>query len=220
MSRIFPAIMAIDPFSLNEKLKTLENLGFHCLHADVLDGVFGPYISYGPAYYEIIAKNCPVPLEIHFQVHDPIKHVKQLKTSLFERIVLHAECLNDFDVADILRITFPCKIGIAVNPSTALANISRFIGHERIDKFVLMAAEPGSNVFNENIFNRLIDLRKTLGSSILIQVDGCVRVENIAELSRHGADEFVCGSALFGNQGEIRTNYTALLEELRNNCEN
>src|SRR5438128_12273071 len=110
--KIFPAFMAIDPFFLKKTLDLLEILEIKCLHADVLDCVFTPFISMGINYFESIAKNSKIPLELHLQVLDPIKKIQNTNLNLFERVIFHAERVKSDKINDI-GMKIPCKIGIA-----------------------------------------------------------------------------------------------------------
>lgn len=214
--KICPAVMAIDPFFLKKTLILLESLEIKCLHADVLDGVFTPFISMGINYFESIAKNSKIPIELHLQVTDPIKQIQNANLDLFERIILHAERVKSDDIIDI-SMRIPCKIGIAFNPNTNLSDFTGCFMNDSLEKLVLMASEPGTSMIIPSVFEKITKadiLLKKMGlrSKINIQVDAGIRLNNLNQFKKAGANEFVCASAIFS--GDISKNYKNLISEL------
>lgn len=214
--KICPAIMAIDPFFLKKTLALLESLEIKCLHADVLDGVFTPFISMGINYFESIAKNSTIPIELHLQVTDPIKQIQNTNLDLFERVIFHAERVTSDEIIDI-GTKIPCKIGIAFNPNTDLSDFTKCLMNDNLEKLVIMASEPGTSMVIPSVFEKIATadiLLKKMGlrSRINIQIDAGIRLNNINQFKKAGANEFVCASAIFS--GDISKNYKNLISEL------
>lgn len=219
MSSICPAIMQINPFYLQESLQQLYDLDVKILHADILDGVFSPYISMGQKYYEMIAKESKIPVEVHFQVNDPSKQVPIINPQAFHRIIFHVEKIDEQSFRTLTRYCNTCAVGVAINPATDFQSILSQVDLNIIDKIVIMASNPGFSVIDDNIFEKIKAIDEYLiinkyRKRIKLQVDAGVRESNIQQFRLAGADEFVCASAIFNSDDSIKNNYLRLLDKL------
>lgn len=219
MYKVIPAIMGIDPFKLKNDLEVLGHLNVECLHADVLDGVFTPYISMGQSYFETIAKQTDIPVEIHLQVYDPIKQLNVLNIQEFHRIIVHIEKVKPQDIERLFESISSIKLGVAINPGTNMDIVFNYLKIPFLDKLVLMASDPGCSILSDCIFDRINYMdkhlkQKNIRNNIALQVDGGVKLSNINLFKEAGADEFVCASAIFKGEHDITTNYNKLKEKL------
>jgi ribulose-phosphate 3-epimerase len=219
MSGICPAIMQINPFYLQESLRQLYELDVKILHADILDGVFAPYISMGQKYYEMIAKESKIPVEVHFQVDDPTKQIQMINPQILHRIIFHVEKIDEQSFNTLTKYCNLCAVGVAINPTTDFESILSQINLNIIDKIVIMASSPGFSVIDDNIFKKIKAIDNYLvinkyRDRIKLQVDAGVRESNIQQFRLAGADEFVCASAIFNADDSIKNNYLRLLAQL------
>ena len=219
MSGICPAIMQINPFHLKESLQQLYELDVKILHADILDGVFTPYISMGQKYYEMIAKESMIPVEVHFQVDDPTQQIQIINPRIIHRIIFHVEKMDEQSFKTITKFCNRCSVGVAINSATDFQSVLSEINLNMIDKIVIMASNPGFSIIDENIFEKIKAINDYLiinkyRDRIKLQVDAGVRESNIQQFKLAGADEFVCASAIFNEQDTIKNNYFKLIDKL------
>ena len=110
-----------------------------------------------------------------------------------------------------------CKPGIVLNPATPLAYLDHVL--HNVDMVLVMSVNPGfgGQQFIARSLEKIALVRRRIdqacaadGRSILLEVDGGVKVDNIARIARAGADTFVAGSAIFGSG-----DYTATIAAMR-----
>jgi len=180
---IAPSILSADFSRLGEEIKAVAAAGADWIHVDVMDGHFVPNITMGPLVVEAVRRVTDLPIDVHLMI----------EMNLIRESNVHP--------------------GVVLNPHTPLSSIEWVV--EEADYVLIMSVNPGfgGQVFIENSLDKIRALRQMTadrGLSPLIQVDGGVNAQTIAEIASAGATVFVAGSAIFGSP-----DYRKTIDELR-----
>ena len=127
-------------------------------------------------------------------------------------ITFHPEASDHVDRSLQLIKDNGCKSGLVFNPATPLSLLDHVM--DKIDMILLMSVNPGfgGQSFIPSIYTKLKTARKIIddsGLDIRLEVDGGVKLDNVAEIAACGADTFVAGSAIFGS-GDYRETITEM----------
>lgn len=215
---IAPSLLAADFFNLAPQLEALKTAGIEILHLDVMDGAYVPSISFGMPVIASLRKYCDLFFDVHMMVENPERYVDDFYNSGADGITVHFEACRHIDRCINQIKSLGLRSGISLNPATPVAVTEDIISE--VDIVLIMSVNPGFGgqkfiPYTLEKIKKLARLRNESGLDFTIQVDGGVGVNNIAEISAAGADEFVAGSAVF--KGDIIKNIKALrqgLEEL------
>ena len=106
-----------------------------------------------------------------------------------------------------------CKPGLVFNPATPLNWLDYVI--DKIDIVLLMSVNPGfgGQTFIPEAMKKIAAARALIdasGCDVRLEVDGGIKVDNVASIAAAGADTFVAGSAIFGS-----ADYAQTIRELR-----
>ncbi|MCX7782915.1 MAG: ribulose-phosphate 3-epimerase [Meiothermus sp.] len=214
--RVAPSILTADFARLGEQIREAEAAGVHWIHLDVMDGRFVPNLTFGPLVVEAIRKVTGLPLDVHLMIVEPERYLKDFAQAGAEWITVHAEATLHAHRAVQQIKELGKKAGLAINPATPLEALLPLL--PELDLALLMSVNPGFGgqkyipTSTERI-RRLRALRDELNPGCLIEVDGGIKPENVAEVYRAGADVVVAGSALFNSQ-PVSENMKRLLGEV------
>jgi ribulose-phosphate 3-epimerase len=200
MALIVPSLLAADFARLGEALRLIKEAGASMVHVDVMDGHFVPEITVGQPVIKSLRKATDLVLDVHLLVERPERYAREFVESGADRIAIHAEATANLHRALGSVRAGGAKAGLALNPSTTLESVADVL--EDIDYLLILSADLG---FPDSAFiPRAIDkvqgagaLRAERRKDFLIQVEGCVGWDQVAELRRAGADILVAGSAIF-----------------------
>ena len=213
---IAPSILSADLARLGEDVNAVLAAGGDIIHFDVMDNHFVPNLTFGPAICQAL-RNYGITAEI--DVHLMVKPVERLIPEFAKAganyITFHPEATDHIDRNLQLIRELGCKAGLVFNPATPLHYLDYVM--DKIDMILLMGVNPGfgGQKFIPSILNKLREVRHRLdasGRSIRLEVDGGVKIENIAEIAEAGADTFVVGSAIFD-----QPDYKAVIDQMRAN---
>ncbi|MFW6333949.1 MAG: ribulose-phosphate 3-epimerase [Desulfosalsimonas sp.] len=205
---IAPSILSADFSKLGQEIRDVEKAGADWIHVDVMDGHFVPNITLGPMIVEAVSRSASLPLDVHLMIENPDKFIPAFAKAGAEFISVHTEtCPHLHRTVELIRSS-GCRPGVVVNPATPLSVLDWIL--EDIDFVLLMGVNPGfgGQSFIRSTLDKVHALKQTIvrkGLSTLIQLDGGVNRETIAEIAAAGTDVFVAGSAVFGSPDYAET---------------
>lgn len=210
--------MRADLLRLERDLGDLKRAGITTLHVDVMDGHYVQNFMFGRALIEQLVSATSFLIDVHLMALEPLKVLDCVLDPKPHSIQFHPEVADDPGaVIDRVREA-GVSVGIALHPDLALDGVQRWFGD--VDQVTVMSAAPGfsGGRFDERTFGRVQDvvlLRRAIGASFRISVDGSVRWEHMPCLIAAGVDRIVVGSVLFGSGGQL----ASTVEEIRRHCE-
>jgi ribulose-phosphate 3-epimerase len=211
--RIAPSILSADFARLAEEVKAVARAGADLIHFDVMDNHYVPNLTVGPLVCAALRPHVELPLDVHLMVKPVDALVPEFAKAGADIISFHPEASEHVDRTIGLIKEHGCKAGLVLNPATPLVYLDHTL--EKLDLVLLMSVNPGfgGQQFIASVLPKIREVRKRIaatGKNIWLEVDGGVKVDNIAEIARAGADTFVAGSAIFGSK-----DYAATLREMR-----
>jgi ribulose-phosphate 3-epimerase len=210
---IAPSILSADFSRLGEDIKAVEAAGADVIHIDVMDGHFVPNITIGPLVVEAVRKVTDLPLDVHLMITDADRYIEDFAGAGADWITVHVEaCPHLHRTIQQIR-ALGKKAGAVLNPATSLTTLDQILPD--VDLVMLMTVNPGfgGQSFIESSLGKIRELRRmldTIGSRAGIEVDGGVSPVTIARVAEAGANIFVAGSAVFGQD-----DYPATISELK-----
>jgi len=208
MKKIAPSILSADFCRLGDEVRAVEAAGADYIHIDVMDGQFVPNITIGPPVVAALRKVTSLPLDVHLMIADPDRYVPDFAAAGADIIVVHAEASTHLHRSVQLIRSLGKRAGVSLNPATPLGCLEYVLAD--LDLVLLMTVNPGfgGQSFIEACLPKIHSLRAMMdkrGSEAELEVDGGVKVDNIARISHAGADVFVAGSAVFGSNDYAST---------------
>jgi len=198
-----PSILSADFSRLGEEIKAVEHGGADVIHVDVMDGHFVPNITIGPPVVASVRRITDLPLDVHLMIADADRYIEDFAKAGADWITVHVEACPHLH-RTISRIKeLGKKAGAVLNPATPLATLDEIL--QDVDLVMLMSVNPGfgGQSFIRSSINKIKSLRKMIEERALkvgIEIDGGVSPATIADVAGAGANIFVAGSAVFGQQ--------------------
>ena len=219
MNHIAPSLLAADFTNLAEDVKKVEEGGATYLHLDIMDGVFVPNISFGPAIVEALRPLSHMIFDVHLMIVEPIRYVDAFIGAGADCITIHYEsCKNCRQVLEYLK-SQSVKTGLAISPDTPYDVVLPLL--DVVDMVLVMTVHPGFG--GQSMIYGALDKVKALRKYMLenninvdIEVDGGVNEQNVSLVSASGANIIVAGSAIFGSP-KPRIAISNLAEIVENN---
>jgi len=214
--RIAPSILSADFARLGEEVRQVVAAGADLIHVDVMDNHYVPNLTVGPLVCAAIRPLTQAPIDVHLMVKPVDRIVPDFARAGANIISFHPEASEHVDRTIALIHEHGCKAGLVFNPATPLDHLDHVI--DRLDLVLIMSVNPGfgGQAFIPQSLKKLAAARARIaasGRAIWLEVDGGVKVENIADIARAGADTFVAGSAIFGTK-DYKATVRAMRAEL------
>jgi ribulose-phosphate 3-epimerase len=215
--RIAPSLLSADFARLGEEVRAVVDAGADFVHLDVMDNHYVPNLTVGPLVCAAIKPFSKVPIDVHLMVKPVDRLVPEFAAAGAAIISFHPEASEHVDrTIDLIRDS-GCKAGLVFNPATPLDWLMHTL--DKLDLVLVMSVNPGfgGQSFIPHALDKLKAARRLVdgaiertGREILLEVDGGIKVDNIAKVAQAGADTFVAGSAIFG-----KPDYAATIRAMR-----
>lgn len=216
---IAPSILSANFAKLGEEITDVIDSGTDIIHFDVMDNHYVPNLTIGPLVCEAIRPLTDATIDVHLMVEPVDRIIPDFAKAGANIISFHPEASRHIDRTIGLIKEQGCKAGMVFNPATPL----HFLDHvlDKLDLVLIMSVNPGfgGQKFILEALNKLKEVRKRIDAGnkeIMLEIDGGVKVDNIAEIARAGADTFVAGSAIYGaGNNEDPHRYDTVVSALR-----
>ena len=201
---IAPSILSADFARLGEEVDAVLKAGADWVHFDVMDNHYVPNLTIGPMVCKALRNyGVTAPIDVHLMVKPVDSLIEDFAKAGATFITFHPEASDHVDRSLQLVKSLGCKTGLVLNPETSLNLLDSC--WDRLDMVLLMSVNPGfgGQNFIPSVMEKISDLRKIIDQkklNIRLEVDGGIKLDNIAEVANAGADTFVSGSGIFGEK--------------------
>ena len=211
---IAPSILSANFAKLGEEVDAVLKAGADWVHFDVMDNHYVPNLTIGPMICEALRKHgVTAPIDVHLMVKPVDRIVPDFAKAGATLISFHPEASEHVHRTIQLIKSTGCQAGLVLNPATPIDVLDYVL--EELDLVLLMSVNPGfsGQSFIPPALTKLKQVRQMIdrtGKNIRLEIDGGVKVDNIAEIAAAGADTFVAGSAIFN-----APNYEQVIGQMR-----
>ncbi|WGE89010.1 ribulose-phosphate 3-epimerase [Actinobacillus arthritidis] len=211
---IAPSILSADLARLGDDVLEVLKAGGDIIHFDVMDNHFVPNLTFGPAICKALRDyGITADIDVHLMVKPVERLIPDFAKAGANYITFHPEATDHIDRTLQMIRDHGCKSGLVFNPATPLHYLDYVM--DKVDMILLMGVNPGfgGQKFIPATLNKLREVRHRIdatGRSIRLEIDGGVKIDNIAEIAEAGADTFVAGSAIFD-----QPDYKAVIDQMR-----
>jgi ribulose-phosphate 3-epimerase len=206
---IAPSILSADFARLGAEVDAVTAAGADLIHFDVMDNHYVPNLTIGPLVCEALRRHgTKLPIDVHLMVQPVDRIVPDFAQAGATYISFHPEATEHVDRTIQLIHSHGCKPGLVINPATSLDWLDYTL--DKLDLVLLMSVNPGfgGQQFMPTVLSKIAEVRRRVDASgrhVRVEVDGGIKVDNIAAAAAAGADTFVAGSAIFGTKDYVAT---------------
>ncbi|MDP4221222.1 MAG: ribulose-phosphate 3-epimerase [Bacteroidota bacterium] len=197
---IAPSLLSANFARLEEDVRMLEKAGADWLHIDVMDGHFVPNITIGPLVVAALRKITKLPLDCHLMITEPDRYIPDFVKAGANIITVHVEaCPHLHRTVQHIK-SLGVKAGVTLNPATPVSSVKEILPDA--DMILLMSVNPGfgGQEFIPSLYRRAATISQWIhsqGLNCLIEADGGIKLDNIADVYASGVDAIVSGSGIF-----------------------
>ena len=211
---IAPSILSADFANLQRDIEMINDSEADWFHVDVMDGVFVPNISFGFPVIAAAKKYATKPFDVHLMIVEPDRYIAEFANACADIITVHYEACTHLHRTIQLIKSAGCKAGVALNPHTPVSLLKDVL--QDLDLVLVMSVNPGfgGQKFIPQTLSKVAELKQMAllyNSTLVIEVDGGVGLQNIAALVAAGANAFVAGNAVFASADP-----TQMISDLKN----
>lgn len=214
---IAPSILSADFAKLGEEVENVLKAGADWVHFDVMDNHYVPNLTIGPMVCQALRDyGITAPIDVHLMVKPVDRIIPDFAKAGATYISFHPEATEHLDRSLSMIRELGCKAGIVLNPATSLDCLEYVM--DKLDLILLMSVNPGfgGQKFIPSTLDKARKVRQLIdesGYDIRLEIDGGVKVDNIAEIAACGVDTFVAGSAIFNTD-----DYQATVSQMKENA--
>ena len=211
---IAPSILSADFARLGEEVDAVLSAGADWIHFDVMDNHYVPNLTIGPMVCDSLRSyGITVPIDVHLMVKPVDSLIEDFAKAGATYISFHPEASDHVDKSLQLVRKNGCKTGLVLNPASPLSLLENC--WDKLDMVLLMSVNPGlgGQNFIPSVIDKITRLRKLIDDrnvEIRLEVDGGIKLDNISEVAKAGADTFVSGSGIFAER-----NYQEVISKMR-----
>ena len=211
---IAPSILSADFARLGEEVDAVLSAGADWIHFDVMDNHYVPNLTIGPMVCDSLRSyGITVPIDVHLMVKPVDSLIEDFAKAGATYISFHPEASDHVDKSLQLVRKNGCKAGLVLNPESPLSLLENC--WDKLDMVLLMSVNPGfgGQNFIPSVLDKITKLRQLIDDrnvEIRLEVDGGIKLDNISEVAKAGADTFVSGSGIFGER-----NYQEVISKMR-----